>query len=137
MNLITLTLTDEQYSAIVVGVPGGAPDVERVTAYLQRNADYEASLFVKRAEKVRLEAKGLPANIRQIGLDAEQIAWLESDADVKMVAKLAAAAEEAAKVLAAFKAAEEIAAQVAADEAARLAAEEAAATAAAAAMTPP
>lgn len=132
---ITIDLTDNQYTAMATSIAGDTPDVERVTAYLQRNADYEASLFVKRTEKVRLEAKGLPSNLKQLGLDAAQIAWLEADADAKMVVKLAAA-EEAAKALAAFKAAEEIAAQVAADEAARLAVEEAAA-AAAAAMTPP
>jgi hypothetical protein len=89
---ITLDLTDEQAACTLSCLPAGkGTDEERVTAYYQNQVSAIASGMVRTSTIRRLAAKGLPAKLAEVGLDADQLAALEAHADERIAAKVLAA----------------------------------------------
>lgn len=87
---ITIDITDEQAACTLSCLPAGVgTDEERVAAYYQTQTNTIASGFVKNCAMRRLMAKGLPARVADIGLDAEALAALEAHADAKIAARAA------------------------------------------------
>lgn len=100
MRDVTITLTDARHAALTSAY-GSA------TTAVQRFADHEADASIFAAEAREFERIGIPTNIRVI-LDADQAAFVITDATAKKAAKDAAiAAAIAAEQLAAAAAAAE------------------------------
>jgi hypothetical protein len=112
---ITITITDDQFAAIVSGLPDNGKPIDTVTAHLQECVQPAIMQFVKLADEKRFASVGLP-NLKSIGLDEDQCALVIADATPKAAAKKAAKEAEAAARRAAREA-EEIAGAIAVEEA--------------------
>jgi hypothetical protein len=79
---ITITITDDQFAAIVSGLPDNGKPIDTVTAHLQECVQPAIMQFVKLADEKRFASVGLP-NLKSIGLDEDQCALVIADDDAE------------------------------------------------------
>lgn len=86
MPIVEVAITDEEFAAVAAGVKGAGSAADRVALCVRAQCRAVVAQHVARETARRLEAKGLPSSLAQIGLTPEQIALLEANVDAKIAA---------------------------------------------------